>query len=109
MSLLSPLLLDMVSHDMGALLAGGGIRVDKVEGLALLGDIVGDTFLAFELEVLEVFASAPWRDNMLGLQKGERSESSVTNAGDEIQRDGHVAQRPPRSEQDQPIDTCLRT
>lgn len=57
MPLLFSLLLDMVSHDMGTLLAGRRIRVDKVKWLASRRLIV--SLMPFKPEVLEVFASAP--------------------------------------------------
>lgn len=57
MPLLLPLLLDMVSHHMGALFAGGRIRVDEVKSLAFGRLIV--PLLPFKPQVLEVFAGAP--------------------------------------------------
>jgi hypothetical protein len=63
MPLLFALLLNMVPHDMCAFLTGGRGRVDEVEGPALCRFIA---LLPLELEVLEVFAGAPWGNEMLG-------------------------------------------
>jgi hypothetical protein len=66
MPLLFALLLNMVPHNMCAFLAGGRVRIDEVVagGLALCRIIA---LLPLELEILEVFAGAPWGNEMLGI------------------------------------------